>query len=419
MTDAQPITRRKPSQNRQIVFLGLFVVAILVGNVVLTHQFFTSQFPGMADFMSRWEGTRSFFVDGTSPYSEEASLNIQQRIYGRPIIEDEDPGYFVYPFYTVFLVGPTVFVDYAWASAIWMVALEFCLLASLFLLLNLYRWQPGVMLLPILLLWALFDYFAARGLFLGQPSHVVYFLEILTIWAIFRKWDAVAGVALAFSTIKPQMGYLIVPILLIWALFSKRYRFVVGFGVAFAILMGASFLLQPDWFGDWLGQMQLYPQYTAAAYPDLGSPVWNLMQHYLGLGPVAEWIVNILVLVPAAWGWYQVLVHKRDELFLWSVTLTLIVTHLIALRTASPHFVVFNLALVFYFKQISRRYGNGLVFISVIGLIIFNWALFIMTVQGRDTIEHPITFMILSFGIYALLLVTRRQWVTYGPRLAR
>ncbi len=394
---------------------GLVLAAVLVGNVILTYNVLTSQFPGMNDFLSRWEGARSFVQEGLSPYSDEASLNIQERIYGRAAQGTEDPGLFAYPFYTVFYVWPTLHTDYAWASAMWMVLLEVCLIAGMLLLLRLYRWQPALWLLPVLLLWSLLDYFAGRGLFLGQPSHVVYFLQMLTIFAVLRGWGGVAGAALALSTMKPQMGYLFVPLILLWALVAGRRRLIAGFGVTFGLLMGASFLLQPDWFGAWLEQVRLYPEYTAAAYPDTGSPVWIITQHYLGLGDAAEWAVNILLLLPVAWAWYGLLIQRREDRWLWTVVLTLVAGHLIALRTATPHFVVFNIALIFYFKRLAETRGNGAVLVVVVLLAIFNWAQFIITVQGRDSLEHPSMFLPLSFGIYALVLLTRRMWWQHAP----
>ncbi len=395
----------------QGIVAAAILIAVLVGNVVMTHNFFTEPFPGHNDFLSRWEGSRSFFEDGLSPYSEQASLNIQDRIYGRPVVENEDPGFFVYPFYTVFVVGPTVFMDYAWASAIWMVLLEVCLVAALLLLLNLYQWQPVTWLLLPLIVWSLFDYFAGRGLFLGQPSHIVYLLQIVTVWALFRhKLDVLAGVALAVSTFKPQMGYLLVPLLLLWGVRFQRWRFVTAFAVAFAGLMLASFILEPAWFGDWLDQVRQYPEYTAAAYPDTGSPVWIVVQHYFNVGTAVEWVVNLVFILPMLWAWYTVLVEQRRERMLWALVLTLSVTHLVALRTATPHFVVFNLALMFYLKQIDARWGHVAALVALVMLWGFSWAQFLITVQGRATLEHPSLFLPLPFLAYALLWLTRRLW---------
>jgi hypothetical protein len=387
---------------------GGIVLLLFVVMVVAVRTTFTAENPGMNDFMSRWEGARSFFEEGVSPYSEQASLNIQERIYGRPVIENEDPGFFVYPFYTVFVVGPTVPFEYSWASAIWMVLLIACLVGGLFLLLSLYRWRPPPLVLGGLLLWALLDYFASRGLILGQPSHLVYLLQVLTLWALFRRYDTAAGVALAISTLKPQMGYLLVPFLLLWGLRGRRLQFVGALGVTFAGLMAASFALQPDWFGAWIDQVQLYPEYTSAAYPDTGSPVWIITQHYLGLGDTGEWVVNLAFILPMLWAWYTVLVENRCERLLWAVVVTLVVTHLVALRTATPHFVVFNIVIIFYLKWLQRKRGATLAVLAF--LFVFSWAHFLITVQGRNSLEHPSLFLPLPLVTFALIWLTRRLW---------
>ncbi|HRF97284.1 MAG TPA: glycosyltransferase family 87 protein, partial [Aggregatilineales bacterium] len=391
--------------------IALFII-VFIGAVILHHSTFTSRVAGMNDFMSRWEGARSFFVDGVSPYSDQASLNIQTRIYGRPSTPEEDPGYFVYPFYTAFLVAPTVGMDYAWASAVWMVTLEACLVIGMILLLNLYGYQPTPIVFALILLYALLEYPAGRGLFLGQPSHVVYALQIFTIWALYRKQGLWAGIALACATFKPQMTYMIAPLLLLWALRYQQWRFIGGFIGMFAVLMGASFILQPDWFGDWLNQMRLYPDYTSIAYPDTGSPVWIITQEWLKLGDIAEIVVSAVFVLTMLWGWFMLLIQKQTDRFLWVVALTLVVTHLVALRTATPHFVIFNLVWLFY---ISKFRPIGVMVSLLVGMVGL-WGLFFFSVQGRDTLEHPIMFLPASFFAFGLLIITRKSWWEHAPR---
>ncbi len=386
--------------------LGLLLIAVFAGAVVLVHNVLTNPYPGHNDFMSRWEGARSFFVDGLNPYGEEASLNIQRRIYGRPVVEGEDPGYFAYPFYTALLVWPLVYTSYAWASAIWMVLLSACMILSLFLLFDLFRAWPSPLLLSGWLLWVLGFYFTARGLILGQPGILVYFLEVLALWALFKNRDSLAGVALAISTLKPQMGFLIVPFLLLYGLLFRRWRFVGFFVGAMALLLGLSFLLQPSWMGDWLAQLGLYPSYTA-----LGSPVWIITSYYLGLGSWAEIIINIALIITMLWGWYAVLVRRQEERLLWVVVLTLTVTHLIAPRTATPHYVVFIIPLVFYSVLIqrgNRRWGVLIVVLILLLLLVIPWLHFLWTVDGE--FENPTLYLPLPFLVLALLWFSRRHW---------
>lgn len=394
--------------------LGLILlVAVFIGAVALVHNVLTAPYPGHNDFMSRWEGARSFFIDGLNPYGEEASLNIQQRIYGRPVVDGEDPGYFAYPFYTALLVWPLVYVSYAWASAVWMVLLAGCMIVSLFLLFDLFRSWPSPILMSGWLLWVLGFYFTARGLILGQPGILVYFLEVVALWALAKDRDALAGIALAVSTLKPQMGFLIVPFLLLYGLAFRRWRFIAFFIGAMAFLLGMSFMLQPSWLGDWVAQLGLYPSYTA-----LGSPVWIITSYYLGLGNWAELAINAALVVFMLWGWYGVLVRHQRERVLWAVVLTLTVTHLIAPRTATPHYVVFIIPLVFYcvlLQRANRRQGALLVGLILLALLVIPWLHFIWTVDGE--FEHPTLYLPLPFLSLALLWFLRRQWWDFSASM--
>ncbi len=394
------------------VILGLIAIVFFVGTVVVTHNMLTAPYPGHNDFMSRWEGARSFWVDHLNPYGDQASLNIQQKIYGRPVKDGEDPGFFAYPMYTVVMVWPLVYMDYAWASAIWMVLLAACLMASLFFLLDLFQWRIASWLLGILCIWVLLFYYSARGLILGQVGVVVYFLELLALWSVLKERDNLAGVALAISTVKPQMGFLIVPFFLLWALRYRRWTFVVSFVVSMLALLGISFLLQPSWLGDWVAQLGQYPSYTA-----LGSPVWIITSYYLKLGGWAELLVSGVIGATMLVTWYWLL-RGHPEQFMWAAVITLTVTHLIAPRTATPHYVVFIIPLMFYFAQIvrrNRRFGNLWVSLLLAVLLVVPWVHFLLTVDKH--FEHPSIYLPLPFIMIVVLWWTRQQWWAFATRI--
>ncbi len=392
--------------NRRLA-LALMFVAFLLFDVWATYTYFTSKYPGANDFYSRYGGARAFWIDHLNPYGEDASQQIQVGIYGRAANPDEDPGYFAYPFYTVILVGPLVLLPYPWAEAIWLVLLEGCLVGAFLLLVDRFGWAPPRWLLILGLVWAIVFYPAARGLFLGQPGIAVYFLEVLTVCALFKRQDRLAGIALALSTIKPQMGFLIVPFLLLWGARSRRWAFVISFAALWGGLMAASFILEPSWFGDWLTQLRQYPDYTA-----IGSPVWVVTHVYLPfLGQPGEIAITILLIGLMVWAWWRTLWRQEIATFLWTVALTLTVTHLVALRTATPHFVVFTFVIVFCCREITRadrRRGPLLVAGIIIGLVVGLWWLFLATVVNR--FEHPILYLPLPVGSLIVLWFTRYLW---------
>ncbi len=402
------VSATMPGRVQILVMIGV-LAALLVGNVIVTHDILTEPHPALNDFMSRWEGARSYWRDGLNPYSAETSLNIQKRIYGRPASGDEDPGYFAYPFYTALLLWPLAHMSYAWASAIWMVLLEVGLIAAVILLIRLYGWRPSPLLLALVLVWSLTNYFAARGLMLGQPALAVYVLQVVVLWALATQHDTLAGAALAVSTLKPQMVFLFVPLLLLWAWRVRRWRFVGAFVFVWGALMVLSFALIPSWLLDWIDQVRTYPSYT-----DIGSPVWVVTRYYLGLGTVGEWIGNILLWMLLGWVWYMVLVQRRMERFAWAVMVTLTITHLSALRTATPHFVIFTIPLMFYFAVAARRRraGSAWVVLFLVILLVEPWAQFLLTVEGR--FEHPSMYIPLPVTMLIVLWITRRWWWASG-----
>ena len=68
---------------KNIILWGALLLVVVV-LVVGTHNALTVRVPGMNDFIIRYEGARSFWLEGVSPYSEQATLNIQMAMYGKP-----------------------------------------------------------------------------------------------------------------------------------------------------------------------------------------------------------------------------------------------------------------------------------------------------------------------------------------------
>lgn len=390
------------------LLVGIFVI----GNAVVTHALFTSRYPGANDFASRWGGARAFWRDGLSPYSDEATRQIQLLIYGRPIPREEeqqfDPGPFAYPFYTVFLLWPLVWSSYPWAEAIWLVILETCLFGGLLLTLHIYDWRPPRWLLACTMLWAFFFYPNARALLLGQFAVLVFAMAALTLWALKTHRDILAGFCLALSTVKPQMVFLFIPMLMWWAIREHRYRFMASFLGGMIVLTGASWIAEPDWVTGFFHQMVRYPSYTA-----IGSPIW-IIAHvtFPVLGTWGEVTLSALAIVFLSVSVWWAL-HKRSVgWFEWAVGLCLIITNLVALRTATTNYVILLLPLVMIFRALQRvRGGTWWVLLVEVALLIGLWVLFLTTLVGK--FEHPVVYLPLPFGLLAVFALGGR-WLVGG-----
>jgi hypothetical protein len=383
----------------------LAIAALFVADVVVTQAIFTSKVPGANDYFSRWMGARSFFVLGLDPYSDEATRLTQMGMYGRLAVGAEDPAPYLFPFYAVFISWPLVNLPYAWVQAIWMCLLEFTIIAAALMSTALMRWRMTPLRFALMLLFALFFYNSTRAILLGQHAIIVAALVIGSFLAIRNRRDTLAGVMLAWSTVKPQMVFLIIPYVMLWALARRRWRLIISAAVSMAILTGISFILVPTWLNSFLSQLGYYTTFTF-----IGSPVWVIMQYYLGLGDAGEWIVSGAIGLALLVVWARTLRDDRWSTFLWVSGLTLIVTNLIALRTATTNYVILFIGLWMAARVVADRWperARWIVPLGALSWVVGSWVLFLSTLVGKE--EHPLVYLPLPFALAAAFVLWRKE----------
>jgi hypothetical protein len=225
----------------------------------------------MGDLYPRWVGTAELLLHGVNPYAAEVSHKIQIAFYGQPIEQSYDkPQFeiideqrFAYPVYVVFLLAPTVHVDFAvlqrWAP----VVLGALTVGSILLWLAVLGWRPPPWLLLTLGLLVLSSPQLAQGLRLRQFGLFVAFLLTLATWCVTRNRLFAAGVLLAIATIKPQMVILCLAWFFIWSIgeWKKRWPLAAGFVVTLGLLAGAGDILVPGWVRYFLDGMDAYRKY--------------------------------------------------------------------------------------------------------------------------------------------------------------
>nr|HID12359.1 hypothetical protein [Anaerolineae bacterium] len=171
-----------------------------------------------------------------------------------------------------------------------------------------------------------------------------------------------------------------------------------------ALLLGASWLVEPDWVAGFLRQMARYPSYTA-----IGSPIWILTHiTFPALGTLGEWGLSLAAVSCLLVAWYSSLREGTQGALAWAVGLCLIVTNLVALRTAMTNYIVLLLPLVAVFRALQRgREGAWLVLLVQLALLVGLWALFLTTVV--DKFEHPAVYLPLPYGLLALPFLSSQR----------
>ena len=357
------------------------VVVLVVLTVALTiaNYRFALQAPGGNDFLPRWVGAHLWLTEGVNPYDSRVSLAAQEMIYGRRL--DRSVGEdFLYPLPAMLFFAPFGLLPYPLARALWMTLLEITLPVLALIGVRLTRWKPSPALLAALLLFSVLWYHGLRSVVVGQFAVVEALLMAAALLAIQRREDFLAGILLALSVAKPQMAFLLIPFVVVWAGGSRRWVLIASAIVSFAVLIGVSLLLVPAWPLLWLRQVADYPAYT-----DLGSPVSILA----GIIPSAsQWITIVLtglLVLYVLWEW-AVATPNDDRKFQWAAQLTIVITNLVAFRTATTNYVVLLPALCLIFAIPSERIGKRSALGVVVALLLLGvglWGLFLATVEGN------------------------------------
>ena len=382
--------------------LGLAFLLVAVG-IRLT---FTNRVAGGNDLYSRWAGGCAWLSRGLDPYSAVATLEIQRGIYGRPALPSEDQGAFAYPIYVVLLTWPLCSTaDFATVYAVAMTALILCLVLNAILSREAVGWQARGWLWVWCLVWIVMMYPNARAVLLGQLAGVVSLLLAAALVAMRRGRDVLAGAALALSTIKPQMAIVIVPWLLFWATFQGRRRLIYSFLLSTAVLVVVPLIWLPTWPTGWLEQLRAYTSYT-----EFGSVTWILTSHYLGTPAAVETVLTLALLF---WLGLQAWRGRRlaFEPMLWGASLSLVLTHFVAPRTATTHFSALLVPsfLLFRALQTSQPRRGSLIIAALLAVIaVGSWALFVLTVEGR--FESALNYIPIPLGLLVGLLLVRSRW---------
>jgi hypothetical protein len=392
MTDANSPRSDRLADGAPVRFglAALLILLLLAANTTAIYLGITSGSNyAVWDFHPRWIGTRAL-LQGQNPYSQEVTQEIQRQLYGRLARPDEDQLAFAYPLYLVYLMIPYALLPCAWAEAAWFSSLEFALVSTILLLRRIYDWEMSPWLLALTIAWAFAFYPVTWGLILGQVAIFVTFFMALALWALRAGRDYLAGFFLAFSTLKPQMAFLLVVAVILWAVRLRRWRLVASLFFSTALLGGSVMLFVPTWPLDFWRAQGAYSRYTFFA-----PPIQVLADACCGtaLGGILSVTITLLLLAYLFWSWWHC--RDRGNTLYWTVGLTISVTSLIAPRTTIVNQVAMILPLCFIFQFLHGRprCGWGVAVLAEFLVVAVLWLMnIVLHAAVTPTAERPFYF---------------------------
>ena len=401
----------KDSRYSKLIIIIILILVVL-GLLTFANYRFAKDNPGGNDFLVHWMGTRTFLLDGTSPYSDETAVKIQTFAYGHKAEEGEHELRVAYPLYSMIVFAPFSLVkNYDLARALWMTTLELSLLALSYLSLKITDWSPGKKVLLAFFLFSIFWYHALRPLINGNVVIIIALVIAGVLISIKMKQDELAGVLLALTTIKPQVSIVFIIFIFVWAFRNKRLK-VVGWFLASVFLLSLSAaLLIPDWILQNLREIVRYPGYNPPGTP--ASALRALMPDAWGrVGMVISGLMILMLIFE-----WAVMRNEDYKSFLWIAFTTLTASQWIGIQTDPGNFIVLFPAIVFLFSVWEKRWarmGHIMIVSNMVVIFLGLWILFLKTVEyGYQPQQSPIMFFPLPG--YLLLMLYWIRWWTERP----
>jgi hypothetical protein len=388
------------------VLIAVFSI-IFLGLMTWGNYRYAIENPGGNDFLVHWVGTRALVVEGLNPYSDEVAVRIQTMAYGRPAQPGEHELRVAYPLYSVAVFLPFALIgDFTVARAVWMTVLEAGLLLLTVLSIRLARWKVNPLLLAVLLIFALFWYHGLRPLINGNAVVLVALGLVGGFLALRAGADELAGVLFALTTIKPQVVVLVLAFVVLWGMSTGRWR-LIGWMFGTVVLLAASAsLLIPAWPVDNLREVLRYPSYNPP-----GTPRAAFIEWWPAWGSRLGWALTSVTAIILLFEWG---LNRKAEFrgFLWTAYLTLVLSQWVGIQTDPGNFVVLFPAIILVLALLDARWrmgGRVFVVMSLLGLFIGIWAVFLNTIEFGD---QPVQNAIMFFPLPAFLLLTL-YWVRW------
>lgn len=349
-------------------------------------------------------------LKGIDPYSPEVTESIQLLDYGRVAQQGEDAQAFAYPAYLAFLFIPIAVLPLSWAQAVWLSLLETAIIISVVAGIESWSWPESRLGKVGIVLWAMALYPFAWAFILGQVSLLVCGMLAIGFWSIRTGKDRIAGLLLGLTIIKPNLVFLLIPGLLIWAYIRGRgglWRWMAG---TMLVLVALPMPFTPDWIMSFMHRLGEYSSYSPFSPPAYLVGRWFPagMQNATTMG-LAALVLSLVVL-----SWWEAARAAGRAALIWAFGTSLLGAVWIAPQTSIVNQVVLLIPMIGVMAVLWERGRLG----RVLGvcLLLFWLAVFwglvqtapISAAEPRYPVEHRVLAPVLPLTVGIMWLVLRR-----------
>jgi hypothetical protein len=356
---------------RPTLLAGAFLLALALFTALI-HTAIASSIPG-ADYYTFWTAGRALFLEHKDPYSQEVIEQTQMGKFGHLVGPGEDQQAYAYPLYGLLITLPTILLTFDWAISFWMAFNILLFLTICFMALP----PPArgfsitsLLIFPIFLglILGTVDILLGAGIF-------VFFGMIVIQNRQSRGMQILAGVLLAWSTMKPQFIWLVLMFALLYALRERLYPFLAAFFAALAFFLGLSFALVPGWLGEWITRVREYAIYVQ------GRPTLSEFFALMMPAQAALTLTGVVFALCAGLTIYLIIRWWRGELHWFKILAWLgMLTYLFHLHGIAYEQLIFFIPLILWLgiksPGLSGVWRSKELLVFWLASLIFSWVAF-------------------------------------------
>ncbi len=390
-----------------VVFFVIIFAAFL-GGLAWANISLARHLPGGDDFLVPWLGAHNFLTEQANPYYADAAREAQTMIYGHPAREGEYPYRLDIPFHILLFFFPFgVISDFTLARGLWMLASVMALLGVAFMSQWLAEWKPSRVVFALFLVFILLGLYSLYPLIEGSTTIFLALFFMGALLALRAGMDGLAGMLLALTTYKWEVGGLFMLFVLVWLVSHRRWRAPLVLLMSLVVLSAVTIILLPGWLLPFAGSVVANHRAGYGTTPGAMFRVW-----WPEYGSKLGWALTLTLLVVLFLEW-RAARGREFRHFLWVACLTLTVTPLLGIPTTITGFTVLFLPLALVFAVAGERWpragrwGAGLLLLALLGLWYIFW-------RGADVLDAA---LFLSLPVFLLIaLYWLRWWAIRPPR---
>lgn len=388
----------------RVVFIIAIIVLLTVIGWFLNFSILSSG--GGNKFLIQWLAVRSFAKEGVNPYSSVLQSTAEEMVYGH-VATNEPKLKFSSPLYSILVILPYALIsDFKFAAVAWTILLVLTLLISLVMTLRIAGWKPPLFLVLLLITFTLLGFHNFRSVSSGSVVIIAMFFLYLAFASIREKRYELAGILLALATIQPRTILLVLMFVLFWSLTKRLWLIVVWFfaGVSVLFILGLFFI--PDWPIQYLRIIFNFEEYYQVI-----TPVSVFSSGLPGMGRQLGWGLSLIMVIILILEWLAAR-NKGFSWFLWTASLTLVVSQWIGIPADPEDFVLLLLPFVLVlavWEQRFARFGKWIAGLSLVSLLFGLWMIFARIFPNASSFQLNSVFLF-PFPLFLLISLYWVRW---------